>query len=214
MDGITKQGCIEIPGTTTSLAWAAAYKAKTDGTPTGDGYLVHQSDGSIILAAVDGAGSGAEATQAAALCLRSLVKSKPTSLEILFSEAHRACRSSRGAALVVALIRPEHREMSWAAVGDMDGLLLRGAPSASSARESVVQRGGTLGHQLPPIINQSHRLSAGDTIVMTSDGIRPAFREPIRAGPSVETLANDTLHTYGRDNDDALVLVMTYCEAA
>lgn len=214
MDGITKQGRIEIAGTAISLSWAAICKSKVDGAPCGDGYLVRQSDGSIILAAVDGAGSGAQAAEATALCLRSLAKSKPTSLKTLFSDAHRACQRSRGTALAVALIRPEQHEMAWAAVGDMDGLLLRGSPGASPARETIAQRGGILGYHLPPIICQSHQLSAGDTIVMTSDGIRQAFRATTRAGPSVKTLAEDTFRIYGRDNDDALVLVMTYCEAA
>ena len=98
--------------------------------------------------------------------------------------------------------------MSWAAIGDVEGLLLNTSRDGPQKRTAVVQRGGILGHHMPSVMPQTNHLESGDVIVMSSDGIRHAHRDAIATAKSAENLAEEALDLYGRENDDALVLVI------
>ena len=211
MGRIVREGEIRLRWSPMSFIWAAAYKSKVDGSPCGDGYLVQETDTGVKLVVVDGAGSGVGAAEASARCLRHLAADASVSLPKLFDGAHKACQGSHGAALAIATVDPLASKMVWAAVGDIEGLLLNITDGRPSKREAIVQRGGTLGHHLPTIIPQTHRLEGGDVIIMSSDGIRHAHRDAIVTTKSAENLATDTLDTYGRESDDAMVLVVR-CE--
>ena len=210
MGTVIEHGRLEFGGEGFSLTWAAALRPKTAGLPCGDAYLARRLGKSVLLAVVDGSGSGSEAARAAIRCQCVLSETASVCLTTLFKEAHNVCRGTRGAALAITLIDPSSRRLNWAAVGEVDGLLLRGSDSRECERVSVIQKGGTLGYNLPAVISQSHEIMARDTIIMASDGIRQAFREQIPLGRTAEALATEILCTYGRDNDDALVLVAQF----
>jgi phosphoserine phosphatase RsbX len=207
MGALTGHGVVDFSGESISLVWAAASRSKIEGVQSGDGYLVRRIGSSVILAVADGAGSGGEAAHATDICLRALSGTASADLNTLFAEAHRACKHTRGAALGIALIDVSTRQMNWAAVGEVDGLLLRRLASASDRRPAIIQRGGTLGHHLPKVISHPDVIETGDTIIMTTDGIRSAFRADIVSEKGVEALADHILQVHGRNNDDSLVLV-------
>jgi phosphoserine phosphatase RsbX len=207
MDAVIERGDFDLGGQGLALAWAVAHRPKTKDAPSGDGFLARWIGDFILFAVVDGAGNGPEAAQASAKCLRALEEADSVSPQALFDQAHRACLGTRGTALAITLIDPSIRQITWAAVGDVEGLLLRRSTSTPCRREAIIQRGGIVGYNLPAVINQSHEMEIGDTIIMSTDGIRNAFRSDIKFCKSAKTLASDILHVYGRDNDDALVLI-------
>lgn len=210
MGPVTEYDRIDLASEGISLAWAAAYRSKICGLPCGDVYLVRRIGQSIMLAVADGSGSGPEAARAATFCLSILRETDSVCLNTLFAEAHRGCLGTRGAALAITLIDPSNRQVNWAAVGEVEGLLLRGATPRVSQVQAIIQRGGTIGHNLPSLICHSHEIRPGDTIILSSDGVRHAFRNEIPAGQSAETLAAELLSAYGREDDDALALVAKF----
>ncbi len=201
---------IDLASEGVSLAWAAAYRSKIRDLPCGDAYLVRRIGQLIMLAVADGSGSGPEAARAAACCVSMLRETDSVCLNTLFAEAHRACLGTRGAALAITLINPSSLQVNWAAVGEVEGLLLRGATPRASQTQAIIQRGGTIGYSLPTMICQSREIRPGDTIILSSDGIRQAYRNEIPVGQSADTLAAELLASHGREDDDALALVAKF----
>jgi alkanesulfonate monooxygenase SsuD/methylene tetrahydromethanopterin reductase-like flavin-dependent oxidoreductase (luciferase family) len=206
MAAVNDTGLIKIEGAP-SLSWAAAWRPKITGQPCGDRHLVRQVGPLVMIAVIDGAGSGPRAANAASACQDALAaKADPLVLAGCFAAAHHACRETSGVALGVALIEPATGGLTWGAVGDIDGLLIRHAPAGQSRREAILQCGGMVGLRLPPVLGQTHQISTGDILIMVSDGIHPRYRGPTLLCGSPDTCAAELLSEYGRAQDDAIVL--------
>jgi negative regulator of sigma-B (phosphoserine phosphatase) len=207
MAPLTDHGSINIGGAA-NLSWAAAWRPKVAGQPCGDLHLVRSAGRATLIAVMDGSGSGVGAAHASAACHAALSALNGSwDLEKCFAAAHRACRDTHGVALGLALVEPSARRMSWAAVGDIDGLLIRRAPAGRARRESILQCGGTVGLHLPSVLSQAHPIAEGDIFMLVSDGIRHSYRGPVPKTASVAAIAADILKSHGRDQDDAMVLV-------
>jgi negative regulator of sigma-B (phosphoserine phosphatase) len=207
MAALTDHGSIESAGAA-ALSWAVAWRSKIAELPCGDRHFVRSTGGATLIAVMDGAGSGARAADAAAACHAALsALNGPWELETCFAAAHKACRHTHGVALGLVLVEPSARRMSWAAVGDIDGLLIRRAPAGQARRESILQCGGTVGMHLPSVLSQTHSIAEGDVFMLVSDGIRHSYRAPMPKITSVAAIAADILRNHGRDQDDAIVLV-------
>jgi hypothetical protein len=74
----------------------------------------------------------------------------------------------------------------------------------------VITRGGVVGFRLPPLKASQVELAPGDIIVLVTDGIHSDFASGIAADCSVDELARELLRGFGKDSDDALVLVARY----
>jgi phosphoserine phosphatase RsbX len=96
--------------------------------------------------------------------------------------------------------------LTWAAVGDVDGLLIQDGDPA--ARRSMLQRPGTLGITYSGIHPQSQPLVAGDLFLLTTDGVSRKYRDRVSAGHSLAETAQQTLRRFGSENDDCLVLAI------
>ena len=103
--------------------------------------------------------------------------------------------------------------MSWVGVGNIEGTLLRAAPTDGRPRESVMLVGGVPGHQLPRLRANELPVSPGDTLVLATDGVRGGYLDLVDAGDPPQQLADQLLAEYGKRTDDALVLVARYVGA-
>lgn len=191
------------------LSWAAAWRSKTAGLPCGDRHLVRRAGGMIMIAVIDGSGSGARAAAAATSCHAALsAVQNPNRIEECFAAAHQACRDTCGVALGLALIEPSLSKLTWGAVGDIDGLLIRQTPLGRSRRESMLQCGGTVGVHLPPMLSQTHQIGPSDLVILVSDGIRGSYRSWAAPTLPVTAIAANVLKSHGRADDDAMVLAV------
>lgn len=105
---------------------------------------------------------------------------------------------------------PARGMMTWAGVGDVEGVLVRADADAPRSQEFVTQRGGVLGFRLPPLKASVVAVAPGDTLVLATDGIARTFTEkPLPSGPP-QLVASRLLERYAKGTDDALVLVAHY----
>lgn len=202
-----KQGVLDKQGC--SISWAVEHRSKHSGTACGDGYLLRFIGPVLVAAVVDGTGSGTAAAQAANRCLERLSEAEHPDLRQIFADCHQALKGTRGAALGVALISLEALTLDWAAIGDIDGVLLRGR----SQTDSVIQRGGTLGLAFGSLLPQTLDLQPPSAIVLVSDGISASYRSQLDAYESAADLARNTVLQHGRHNDDAIALALKICVA-
>ncbi|HZN95714.1 MAG TPA: SpoIIE family protein phosphatase [Myxococcales bacterium] len=197
-------------GVAGALAWAVAGRALPGETESGDGGLVLDRGADVLVAVVDGLGHGPAAAAAARAACSALAASR-ADLEGLFLACHRTEERERGVAMSAALVAPDG-SMSWAGVGNVEGLLVRAPPEPGAPRaphERLLMRGGVVGGSMPPIRQSRLELRWGDTLVLATDGVSEELAQSCDAREP-EALAQALLARYARPTDDALVLVARF----
>ena len=151
---------------------------------------------------------------AARTAIETIVSHSKESAVALLKLCHEELKGTRGVVMGIAGINFQDDTMTWLAVGNVEGILLRGDPAASPPYETIMQRGGTVGFRLPPLHASVLSLAHGDTIIMATDGIASGFEREFRTAIHPQKLADQICDRYARDNDDALVLVAKYLRGA
>jgi len=192
------------------IEWGVASLALAGETASGDAHLVTTTPNGVLLAVVDGLGHGAIAAIAAQTAIETLKANAPESPILLLSRCHAALQQTRGVALSLAQLQPASNTLTWLGVGNVECLLLRGNPEAKPTHESIVQRGGVVGYQLPPLQASTISIAPGDLLIFATDGIRSGFAEKLMVTDSPQALADQILDQHNRITDDALVLVVRY----
>jgi hypothetical protein len=122
--------------------------------------------------------------------------------------------------IAVAAFPADASAMDWLAVGNIEGILVRGGGGGGgsrprSGREMIVQRPGIVGHHLPPLRSATLPVQAGDTLIFATDGVR---REVAQAASGRRTRLTGSaaalLEEFATGDDDALLLTARYEVAA
>jgi hypothetical protein len=115
----------------------------------------------------------------------------------------------RGVTMTIAVVHEHAQELEWLGVGNVDGVLVRGG--VPRRVETVFQSAGVLGYRLPALL-QTYRtpIRPGDVLVLTTDGIEPAYLDSLTLTEGPADAANRILAEFARPEDDALVLVAKY----
>ena len=192
------------------LQWGVAARALE--AQSGDDSLVQAFAEGILLAVVDGLGHGAEARVAAQTAVATLAEHVGEPLVALVQRCHENLRCTRGAVLSLARLDPRVETLTWLGVGDVDGVLLRSYGWTN--REALIPRGGVVGYQLPPLRVAEVPLWVGDTLILSTDGIRSDYAETVSCGDPPQQIADRILAERRRGSDDALVLVARYLGCA
>ena len=70
-----------------------------------------------------------------------------------------------------------------------------------------MQRGGVVGHHLPPLQATTLAVAPGDTLFLATDGIAPVYDEHLPISGDPPSLADQILAQHWTRRDDGLVLV-------
>ena len=189
------------------LEWSVATRTMSGEIECGDAHLVVELPGGALVAVVDGLGHGREAAVAAREAVATLTQHADEPVVPLLQRCHGQLRATRGVVMTLASFRAADATMTWLGVGNVEGFLLRANAAAIPARESVLLRGGVVGYEIPPLRPATHRVAAGDTLVLATDGIRSAFAEGLDVAVPPREMAGGVLARHAKDTDDALVLV-------
>ncbi|MCD6051257.1 MAG: stage sporulation protein (SpoIIE), partial [Verrucomicrobia bacterium] len=200
----------EAHNTFSQVEWAAVSRPLPGQTATGDASLVKSLQEGILFAVVDGLGHGLEAAKAAETGLNVLSAQADSPLISLVNLCHEALRQTRGAVMSLAAIDYHSERMTWLGVGNVDATLLRANPQNQPATQSVLQRSGMLGLQLPALQTDVLPLGRGDLLIFNTDGIRPDFIQTIVRSDPCSRIAQRILDNFFKETDDALVLVARY----
>ena len=193
------------------IEWAVAERARPGQTESGDRYLVMGTLDGALVAAVDGLGHGAEAADAAKMAVRSLERHAHEPVIPLIRACHRSLTGSRGAVVSAAAFAARDETMMWLGVGNVEGLLLRAQPTMNPRRELLLLRGGVVGVHLPALAAAIVPVVRGDTLIFATDGVGGDFlNEVLPQRDPAQALADYILGRWGKQTDDALVLVARY----
>jgi negative regulator of sigma-B (phosphoserine phosphatase) len=174
----------------------------------GDAAVVRPLSAGLLVGVVDGLGHGLEAELAAARAVEALTVAPEPSVVSLVLRCHERMRGTRGGVLAVAFLDALVHRLTWAGVGNVEGLVWRG--TSTRPLETLLSRGGIVGYGLPAVVRDaSLAIEPGDTLVLATDGLRSSVRDTPPRGDPAEAAAA-LLDEHARDTDDALVLVVRY----
>jgi phosphoserine phosphatase RsbX len=195
------------------IEWAVANLALEGEEESGDLHFVRPFDSRALVAVIDGLGHGPEAAVAARSAAEALESHHTEPVVSLLERCHQRLRGTRGAVITLASFDARRGTMTWAGIGNIEGTLLRAHPGEERPRESVMLVGGVPGHQLPKPRPTEFAVAPGDTLVLSTDGIRGGYLDRVAAAHAPQRIADMLLAEFGKSTDDALVLVARYLGA-
>ncbi|HEX8127604.1 MAG TPA: ATP-binding protein [Pyrinomonadaceae bacterium] len=171
----------------------------------GDAYFIRRRAGQTLLAVVDGLGHGQGAHEASRVALAVLAEWQGEGLEDIFRTAHAALRPTRGAVMGACVLDTVRGTFHYAGVGNIEVRVF-------NAPEPVrpISNNGTLGARMDKLRVWSYSWAEGACVVLASDGVSASWDMNDYPGllqHSPQLLAGILMRDYGRDTDDATVLV-------
>jgi negative regulator of sigma-B (phosphoserine phosphatase) len=168
-------------------------------TVNGDGVVYRSEEGRSLLAVIDGLGHGPKAHEVAVKAFEVLTAvALDQSLESIMSELDDALRSGRGAAATVCLIDGDR--LAGCGVGNVE-------MRAAGCVLPVVLSPGVLGGRVRTMRCFRGVLQPGARLVMFSDGISGRFALRDFDDSSASELCETLMSRFGKNQDDATVLV-------
>jgi anti-sigma regulatory factor (Ser/Thr protein kinase) len=171
----------------------------------GDAYFIRELKGRTLLAVIDGLGHGPGAKQAADVAIDQLDDWAGEPLDEVLPQLHNALRATRGAVIGAAIIDNAGGRFHYAGVGNVM-VRVFGAPEHASP----LSANGTLGARLGQLRVWTYPWAEGATLIMASDGVSASWdieSYPGLLDRSPQLVAGVMMRDYGRDTDDATVLV-------
>jgi phosphoserine phosphatase RsbX len=195
---------------TALLEYGVASVTPPDQDESGDRHLVKTIHEGALLAVIDGSGHGKDAGGPARLAMEILETHANDDVVSLFQRCHECLRNTRGAVMSIASINATHSTVTWAGVGNIEGMILRVGSSRQETVDRLLLRPGIVGYRLPCIQALALPISPGDLIVLATDGINPNFEKHIMPEAHPRIIANKISAGYRKQCDDGLVLVARY----
>lgn len=187
-------------GETAVLDWATAEQPLGGNAPCGDAACVAENPSGTLVAVVDGLGHGPAAASASEAAVRALEESAGSPVEVAIARCHERMARTRGGVLSIAQVGPA--SLSWAGVGNVEGLLVR----AGQRPERLLLWGGVVGHNLPRIRVSSLPFETADLLLFWTDGITLDSAEQFGAGEPLTFMVERLFQRGYRGRDDGLVL--------
>jgi anti-sigma regulatory factor (Ser/Thr protein kinase) len=175
---------------------------------SGDSWAIDEFEGRTIVMVVDGLGHGPQAYEAARAAVEIFEEKARQGPAELIQAAHRALRSTRGAALAVAQIDPDRGEVVYAGVGNIAGSI-HGPSDLRSL--SMVSHNGIVGHTIRKVQEFTYPWISGSLLLMHSDGLATQWQLGRYPGLTSQHpgLIAATLHRdFKRVRDDVTVLAI------
>lgn len=183
---------------------------RTGGTHSGDTCVIHAVDDGILVAVIDGSGHGPEAARAVERATRAI--STAESLDVI--PVIRLCNdllpATRSVVMGIAACNTVKNTLTWLAVGNIAGHVVRAHPLAMPRSEMMITRGGTLGLHLPHLVPNATPLHAGDLLILATEGLIHGIAHGASSNATPQGIANGILATHAFPADDALVFVARY----
>jgi serine/threonine protein phosphatase PrpC len=170
----------------------------------GDMYLIKEFNNKVLISVIDGLGHGESAAVASSKCMKCIEEHYDHGLAEIFKYCDIELRKTNGVVMGMLFIDFDHSILSFAGVGNISARIIGSKPV------HFISRDGIVGYNMPGIKENKHPYTAGDTILMHSDGISSkVLRYPasILLKKDAQEAADEIMKLYGKDEDDATVIV-------
>jgi phosphoserine phosphatase RsbX len=192
------------------VEWGVATRCRRGEATNGDLSVITLLPDGALVSAIDGLGHGLEAARAARTVGDVIRDTRSHDLVSLVERCHTALKGTRGAVISLAFLSSSRSRMTWLGVGNVEGRLMSGVPSATRTKGSLAVASGLPGHELPDVSTATLDLRPGDILLLATDGIAPAFADSLDVSGSPQAITERILHDHSKATDDALVVAVRY----
>lgn len=196
------------------LEWGVSAHPLPGQTACGDLHLVQAFPGGALVLAVDALGHGPEAEESARTAIAAALVAIGDPIPLLIRRIHRELIGRRGVVLSVGMFDAAEGVLTWAGVGNVEGLLSRGGRRVPSTSSGLVILGGVVGGDLPDVRPQQLPVEPGDLLLFATDGVDRGFVRDVDPRLPVGQIAEELLTRHSKGTDDAMVLVARYLGSA
>ena len=191
-----------VPGSPDIACYGRAHRREHY---SGDVAFIHQNGSKIFVAIVDAAGHGRSAHRVAT-AIKNIFRSEDTDeLVNLIQFSHQRLKGGPGAVIIAGILDTKSLVFTYVHIGDTHGKIF------GPRRRTLVGQAGMLGHALRTPSVKSERLSAGDTLVLCTDGVSERYDLSEIQGyrtMRTESLARRIVEQFGKNHDDATCIVV------
>ena len=177
---------------------------------SGDKHLIRSFREGILIAVVDGLGHGLEAAEAAKTVVTILKNHAGDSVLSLVNHCQAKLAGTRGVAVSIASFNITDSTMTWLGIGNVEGVLVRSQNETAPAKEFLLLARGFIGGHISDLRAFVVPVEVGDTLAFATDGVARDFHEEVNIVQSPQKIADRVLSEYGKDSDDALVVVARF----
>lgn len=171
----------------------------------GDGSFVCEGNDRSLFGVFDALGHGTAAYKTAEMLKHCLEELHSLPLAQIIELTHKRMLSSRGAVIFLASLNHHTAALEYISLGNIEGRLYSG-----SSYKKLTNQNGTVGITIPPVNVIRLTWQQNTALILTSDGINPNWN--IENTDWCTAQLNKTsmkiLTTWGRDNDDATVMIV------
>jgi anti-sigma regulatory factor (Ser/Thr protein kinase) len=172
----------------------------------GDAWAVREEPGRRVVMVADGLGHGPNAAEASRAAVDAFQRAQDLRPAAVLDAAHRALRSTRGAAIAVASVDFGRGEVTYAGVGNISGAVV-----TLGASRQMVSLNGTIGHEARKIQQFVYPWAPSSMLVMHSDGLTAQWRldkYPGLVSRDPALVAGTLYRDFSRGRDDATVVAL------
>src|SRR5262245_22700495 len=180
---------------------------------SGDLHFIRALDSSVVVAVVDGLGHGQDAAAAARIAVENIEQHAADPLPEIIHHCHESLFGSRGVVMSLARVDAERDNLTWVGLGNVKGVLVAADHVVGRPYTSLVSRSGIVGNAttgLPQVRPWVIPIQRRDVLVLATDGLHSDFGDDVNPAESAQHTAAQLLQQYGKNTDDALVLVARY----
>lgn len=172
----------------------------------GDAWCRKAHAGGFKLMVADGLGHGPSAADAAHAAVRVFLAEQAGTPGAILERMHLALRPTRGAAVSVADVDLDRRQVVFTGIGNVAGMLV----GKDGATRRMVSHNGTVGHVAKRVQEFTYRFEGVPLVILCSDGLGTSWK--LEAYPGLTqchpTLIAGVLYRdFTRGGDDVTVLV-------
>jgi negative regulator of sigma-B (phosphoserine phosphatase) len=187
------------------IRWAVKQRAKQGESICGDAYWAGRTPTGVLIAVVDGLGSGQAAAEVARTALAVVAQYQAAALVDILQRCHMALVESRGVVMGLLRIDLERRRVQYAGIGNIE------CRAISASNFAPFSAYGIVGHRLPTMRQFEADYQAGDLFVLYTDGVNRDFDlKDVRmtGADDLHTLVEAIVADHSHPEDDVLVLAV------
>jgi len=185
------------------MKFAHLCRPKSGESLCGDAVGIFGTEANRLFAVLDGLGHGPEANEACQKALEFIGPAWEEDLETIIWGSHEHVRDTRGLALFLCRFSDgEKKLLECAGIGNVEFKAFGDSTIAPFPRDGVV------GHRVRKVSSFHYGYGEGGTFAVFTDGIHASFNLANVAHLEPPQAAQDILEKYGKDYDDATILLV------
>ncbi len=173
----------------------------------GDSFIIKHIRGASLVGVIDGVGHGVLAHQAANVARHYVEQHCESSLLDIFKGVDRACHSTRGVVMALAVFDWTKGSFRYASVGNIEVSVFNN----SREKSKFIVRRGIVGKHAPSPVITENEWHSGDSLALHSDGISTHWHwqdfTHLNNYPA-QVIAEAIYHAAQKEHDDATIVIV------